>query len=99
MAREKVKWCENCAMLEKMYLDAKAMHDTQVGDIRALREENARLRQRVEELERAPRCCADTIPPGCRTCRCADAAEARLAKVVKALSEYVSEDAAFAEDH
>ena len=50
-----------------------------------LREENARLRQRVEELERAPRCCADTIPPGCRTCRCADAAEARLAQAMKIL--------------
>ena len=44
-----------------------------------------KLRQRVEELERAPRCCADTIPPGCRTCRCTDAAEAKLAKVVEAL--------------
>lgn len=46
-----------------------------------------RLRQRVEELERAPRCCADTIPPGCRTCRCADAAEAKLARCVEALLE------------
>lgn len=48
--------------------------------------EHAALRQRVEELERAPRCCADTIPPGCRTCRCADAAEAKLAKVVTLLT-------------
>lgn len=53
----------------------------------SLREENARLRQRVEELERAPRCCADTIPPGCRTCRCADAAEAKLARCVEAASD------------
>ena len=53
-----------------------------------LNDENRTLRQRVEELERAPRCCADTIPLGCRTCRCADAAEAKLARVVEALDRY-----------
>jgi len=64
----------------------------------ALREENARLCQRIEELERAPRCCADTIPPGCRTCRCADAAEAKLAKVVEALERVLRFEASFGEN-
>ena len=55
-----------------------------------LNDETRALRQRVEELEGTPRCCADTIPPGCRTCRCTDAAEARLAKVVKAADALLS---------
>ena len=69
---------------------------TTTGDtaqyIRDLEDEVARLRQRVEELERAPRCCADTIPPGCRTCRCTDAAEAKLAKVVEIIEDMADTD-------
>lgn len=57
------------------------------------------LVEQVEELERAPRCCADTIPPGCRTCRCADAAEAKLARCVEALRRVLTEAGMQAHKH
>lgn len=98
MSEKYVKWCENCAMLEKMYLDAKANNDDQVKAIRewqaksaacekhcaALREENAQLRMENHCGGGGTRC--DNADPCWAHAR--DEARAEVARLRRLISGY-----------